>query len=171
VEIQVRTPLIFRDNREALTEFLRGLGYEPSTESPTEEPGFSLEDASDPRLTPREKEVLRLMAEGHTYWEITEMLHVGSGVVGAHAENIMKKLQHGRPELAHRYSSEPGGAFVLWLADTVRAAAAEELAQAVAGWMPEHLRLISCGGTVRVIFGADDKPLAEVPIEEDDANE
>ena len=169
MEIQVRTPLIFADQREALAEFLRGLGYEPSTE---EVPRFSLEDASDPRLTPREKEVLRLMAEGHTYWEITEMLYLGSGTVGSHAENIVKKLQQSRPELAHCYNSVPGRVFVLWLADTVGVSAAEELAEAVAGWIYEHVRTNSLGGAARVIYGEDDETLAEAPIfEEDDIEE
>ena len=168
MEIQVRTPLIFPDQRQALAEFLRALGYEPSTE---EEPGFRLEDASDPRLTPREKEVLRLMAEGHAYWDITEMLGLGSGTVGAHAENVVRKLQQSRRALARCYNSEPGRVFVLWLADTVGTSAAEELAQAVAGWMHEHVRNVSLGGTVRVIYGEDDNPLAEVPIFEDDSNE
>ncbi len=171
MQIQVRTPLIFPDHREALAEFLRGLGYEPSTEALVYDPGFSREDASEPRLTPREKEVLRLMAKGHTYWEITEMLHLGSGTVAAHAENIVKKLRHGRPEPARWYAFEPGRALVLWLPDTVGAAAAEELARAVAGWMLEHLGLFLDGGTVRVIYGDDDRVLAEVPIEEDDTDE
>ena len=145
------------------------MGYEPSTE---EVPRFSLEDASDPRLTPREKEVLRLMAEGHTYWEITEMLYLGSGTVGSHAENIVKKLQQSRPELAHCYNSVPGRVFVLWLADTVGVSAAEELAEAVAGWIYEHVRTNSLGGAARVIYGEDDETLAEAPIfEEDDIEE
>jgi DNA-binding CsgD family transcriptional regulator len=67
------------DQREAPAEFLLGLGYEPSTQ---EVPRFGLEDASDPRLTPREAEVLRLMAKGYTHWDITEMLYLGSGMVG-----------------------------------------------------------------------------------------
>jgi DNA-binding CsgD family transcriptional regulator len=171
VEIQVRTPLIFPDNREAIAVFLRRLGYEPSTESLNEEPGFSLEDASEPRLTPREKEVLRLMPKGHTYWEITEMLRLGSGVVAAHGEGIMKKLQHRRPEVAHWYIPEDGRTFVLWLAGTVGTAAADELARAVAEWIQEHVPMRGWGGTVRIIYGPDDKALAEVPIEADDADE
>ena len=171
VKVQVRTPLIFPDNREALAEFLRGLGYDPSTKSPTEEPGFSLEDASDPRLTPRQREVVRLMAKGHTYWEITEMLDLGSGVVAAQGEGIMKLLQHRRPEVANWYIPEDGRAFVLWLGGTVGTAEADELARAVAEWIREHVRMRGWGGTVRIIYGPHDKRLVEVPIEEDDPND
>ena len=167
VEIQVRTPLIFPDNREALDEFLRGLGYDPSTESPTEEPSFSLEDASDPRLTPRQREVVRLMAKGHTYWEITEMLDLGSGVVATQGEGIMKLLQHRRPEVSNWYIPEDGRAFVLWLGGTVATAAADELARGVAEWIREHVPMRGWGGTVRIIYGPHDKRLVEVPIEED----
>ena len=173
VEVQVRTPLIFPDHREALAEFIRGLGYEPSTESPIGEPSFvDLVGASKPRLTLREEEILRLMAKGHTYREITETLRMGSRTVGTQVQNIIHKLRlRQRLEQASWYNPEPGRAFVLWLAGNVGAAAAEELAQAVAGWIREHLARIRRGGTVRVIYGPDDKPLAEVPIEEDDANE
>jgi DNA-binding CsgD family transcriptional regulator len=169
VEVHVRTPLIFPDDREALAELLRGLGYEPSTE---EVPRFSLDDARDPRLTPREEEVLRLMAEGYTYWEIGDMLYVATGTVRMHGKRILEKLQlRRRSELARWYMPEAGRAFVLWLAGTVGAAAAQELAQAVAGWLGDHQTRIRRGGAVRVVYGPDDKALAEVPIEADDADE
>jgi hypothetical protein len=66
---------------------------------------------------------------------------------------------------------EAGRAFFLWLAGTVRAAAAQELAQAVPGWQGDHLTRIRRGGAVRVVYGPEDKALAEVPIEADDADE
>ena len=169
MEVHVRTPLIFPDDREALAELLRGLGYEPSTE---EVPSFSLEGASDPRLTPREKEVLRLMARGYTYREIGDMLHVATGTVRTQGKRILEKLKlRRRSELARWYMPEAGRAFVLWLAGNVGAAAAQELAQAVAGWLGDHLRPVRRGGAVRVVYGPDDKALAEVPIEADDADE
>jgi DNA-binding CsgD family transcriptional regulator len=155
VEIQVRTQLLHPDNQEALAEFLRGLGYEPSV------------DASEPRLTPREMEVLRLMASGYTSWQIANRLAIATGTVRTHVQNIMTKLQlRRRSDLPRWYIPKAGGAFLLWLADEVGAAAAEELAQAVAGWIREHLRRLSHRGTVRVIYGADDKLLAEVPIDQ-----
>src|SRR6266508_1024418 len=110
VEVHVRTPLIFPDDREALAELLRGLGYEPSTE---EVPSFSLEGASDPRLTPREKEVLRLMARGYTYRESGDMLHVATGTVRTQGKRFLEKLKlRRRSELARWYMPEAGRAFV-----------------------------------------------------------
>jgi DNA-binding CsgD family transcriptional regulator len=53
----------------------------------------SLEDASEPRLTRREKGIPRLVARGYTYREITDMLVVGSGVVRTHVQHIFTKLQ------------------------------------------------------------------------------
>ena len=168
MEVHVRTPLVFADDREALAELLRGLGYEPSTE---DVPRFSLEDASDPRLTPREKEVLGLMAQGYTYWEIASRLQIATGTVRIQGKRILEKLQlRRRSELTRWYMPEAGRAFVLWLAGTVEAAAAQKLAQAVAGWLGEHLTRFRRGAAVRVVYGPDDKALAEVPIEADDAD-
>jgi hypothetical protein len=102
MEVQVRTVLL-PDNRASLSEFLRGLGYEPSSAPPIEKRG----------------------------------------------------------------AGEVGAVFVLWLAGVVGSAAAEELAGAVAAWIRDHLPNRRAGGTVRVIYGPDDKPLAEVEIDED----
>ncbi len=44
-------------------------------------------------LTPREREILQLMAEFHSYREISQLLHVSEGTVRAHAANIMQKAQ------------------------------------------------------------------------------
>ena len=44
------------------------------------------------RLTPREREVLQLIAEGHTSSEIAEILHVTVKTVGHHRTNLMGKL-------------------------------------------------------------------------------
>jgi DNA-binding CsgD family transcriptional regulator len=66
----------------------------------------SLEDASEPRLTRREKEILRLVAKGYTYREMTDMLVVGSGVVRTNVERIKKKLQlRQRSELVRWYAT------------------------------------------------------------------
>jgi DNA-binding NarL/FixJ family response regulator len=51
------------------------------------------EDASRVGLTLREREVVRLVAEGYTYWEITDTLAVGSGFVRACVDCIYWKLQ------------------------------------------------------------------------------
>ena len=59
----------------------------------------SSEDSYD-RLTPREREVLQLIAEGHTGPEIAEMLHVSVKTVSHHRTNLMNKLDiHSTAEL------------------------------------------------------------------------
>jgi DNA-binding NarL/FixJ family response regulator len=43
-------------------------------------------------LTPREREVLQLLAEGHSAQEIAARLHVSVKTVGTHREHLMQKL-------------------------------------------------------------------------------
>ena len=43
-------------------------------------------------LTPRQREVLQLVAEGHTTREIAELLHLGVKTVETHRTNIMRQL-------------------------------------------------------------------------------
>ena len=58
------------------------------------------EETGRPRLTEREKEVLRLIAEGKSSKEIAEMLCLSVKTVMAHRTNIMEKLDiHSRTEL------------------------------------------------------------------------
>jgi DNA-binding CsgD family transcriptional regulator len=67
---------------------------------------MSLEDDSEPRLTAREQDILKLIAEGYTYQEITDMLVVGSGVVRTMVGRIKKKLQlRRRSELVRWYAN------------------------------------------------------------------
>jgi len=49
-------------------------------------------DASDSPLTPRETEVLRLVADGIGNAEIAERLFIGLGTVKAHVRDILEKL-------------------------------------------------------------------------------
>ena len=44
------------------------------------------------RLTPREREVLQLIAEGKTHQETADVLHISVRTVDTHCNNIMKKL-------------------------------------------------------------------------------
>lgn len=48
--------------------------------------------ASASVLSPREREVLQLLAEGYTAKQISEMLHMGTNTVQTHRRNIMEKL-------------------------------------------------------------------------------
>jgi DNA-binding CsgD family transcriptional regulator len=56
-----------------------------------------------PELTPRELEVARLVAAGHTNTEIAELLNIGRRTVATHLERIYRRLDIGsRAELARR---------------------------------------------------------------------
>ena len=58
-------------------------------------------DDSYTLLTEREREVLQLVAEGHTNREIGDELHISVKTAAVHRTNIMNKLrsaQHGRPD-------------------------------------------------------------------------
>ena len=66
------------------------------------------EETGRPRLTEREKEVLRLIAEGKSSKEIAEMLYLSVKTVMAHRTNIMEKLDiHSRTELV-KYAIRQG---------------------------------------------------------------
>ena len=59
-------------------------------------------------LTPREREVLKLVAEGHTNREIADYLGISVKTVENHRANLMRKLDlHDRTELA-RYAIKIG---------------------------------------------------------------
>lgn len=65
-------------------------------------------EEGQPRLTEREKEVLRLIAEGKTNKEIAEILYLSVKTVMAHRTNIMEKLDlHSRTELV-KYAIRQG---------------------------------------------------------------
>jgi len=67
-----------------------------------------LEEEGHPRLTGREKEVLRLLAEGKSNKEIAELLYLSIKTVMAHRSNIMEKLDiHSRTELV-KYAIRQG---------------------------------------------------------------
>ena len=53
-------------------------------------------------LTPREREVMKLLAEGHTVRKIADILGVSMKTVDAHKFNLMRKLGlHNKAELVH----------------------------------------------------------------------
>lgn len=53
-------------------------------------------------LTPREREIMKLLAEGHTVRKIANMLSVSMKTVEAHKFNLMRKLDiHNKAELVH----------------------------------------------------------------------
>lgn len=64
---------------------------------------------SDPeldRLTPRELEVMRLLARGYAYKEIAAELFIGTKTVGTHASNVLRKLQLSNRHQLTRWAAE-----------------------------------------------------------------
>lgn len=69
-------------------------------ESTIELPGHLLHGETLDTLTPREREVLQLVAEGHTNKEIADILFVSVKTVETHRLNLMNKLDmHDRTDL------------------------------------------------------------------------
>jgi DNA-binding CsgD family transcriptional regulator len=71
--------------------------------------------AASPALTPREREVLRLLAAGRTDREIADALFVSRRTVNSHVANILGKLgvrsrREAAALVAHRPSPDPGPA-------------------------------------------------------------
>ncbi|MGQ0843306.1 MAG: response regulator [Sporichthyaceae bacterium] len=65
-------------------------------------------DAEAPELTPREIEVLRLVAKARSYKQIAEELVISHRTVQNHVQNTLRKLQlHNRVELV-RYAIDQG---------------------------------------------------------------
>ena len=63
-------------------------------------------DAELDELTPREREVLQLIARGYMYKEIAARLHLSVKTVESHVSNVLRKLQLStRHELA-RWATE-----------------------------------------------------------------
>jgi DNA-binding NarL/FixJ family response regulator len=59
-------------------------------------------------LSAREREVLQLVARGHTYKEIGEELHIADKTVENHVRNILGKLHLSRRQELVRYALEHG---------------------------------------------------------------
>ena len=55
-------------------------------------------------LTPREKEVLRLLARGYTYKEIAEELFISVKTVETHASNVLRKTQQSNRHALTRWA-------------------------------------------------------------------
>jgi DNA-binding NarL/FixJ family response regulator len=63
---------------------------------------------SEPGLTPRETEVLKLVAKGYTYREIAEKLFLSTKTVQNHVQNILTKLQLRKRYELMRYAIQRG---------------------------------------------------------------
>jgi two-component system nitrate/nitrite response regulator NarL len=72
-------------SQQEVIEALRLIGRERES---TREARFAID-----KLTPREREVLRALAEGLSDKEIAQRLHLGVGTVYSHVANILSKLE------------------------------------------------------------------------------
>jgi DNA-binding NarL/FixJ family response regulator len=89
-------------SREELTDAIRRVGEGDAVFSPRLA-GFVLDafrdgdpvgsDAELDTLTPREREVLQLIARGYRYKEIAARLHLSVKTVEAHVSSVLRKLQ------------------------------------------------------------------------------
>jgi len=73
--------------RRALDAVLRGERYIDPLVS-----GALLSDGADPTLTKREREVLRLIADGNSYEEVAKTLFISPETVRTHVGNAVQKL-------------------------------------------------------------------------------
>ena len=70
--------------------------------------GDFLERGPQPELTPREQEIVKLIAEAYTNKEIAEILHLSEKTVESHRANVLQKLgMRDRVELV-RYAIRQG---------------------------------------------------------------
>ena len=90
-----------RDGEPAFTPSLAGLVL-------SEFRRVASKDPSEPVLTPRENEVLKLVAKGYTYREIAEQLFISVKTVQNHVQNILTKLQLRKRYELMRYAIRRG---------------------------------------------------------------
>jgi DNA-binding NarL/FixJ family response regulator len=71
--------------------------------------GDARSDASDvDQLTPREQEVLRLIARGYLYKEVAHNLGISAKTVEAHVASVLRKLQFTNRHELSRWAMEQG---------------------------------------------------------------
>lgn len=90
-----------REGEPVFTSPLAGLVLSEFRRVATKEEG-------EPGLTPRENEVLRLVAKGYTYREIAERLFISQKTVQNHVQNILTKLQLRKRYELMRYAIQRG---------------------------------------------------------------
>jgi DNA-binding NarL/FixJ family response regulator len=65
-------------------------------------------EAGEPGISPRENDVLRLVAKGYTYREIAGKLFISEKTVQNHVQNILRKLQLKKRYELMRYAIQKG---------------------------------------------------------------
>jgi DNA-binding NarL/FixJ family response regulator len=74
-----------------------------ATTVPEDRPSF---DPELDQLTPREREVLRLIARGYTYREIAKELYISTKTVETHVSSVLRKLQLSTRHQLARWATE-----------------------------------------------------------------
>ena len=69
-------------------------------------PGQPSLDPELDQLTPREREVLRLIARGYTYKEIARELFISAKTVESHVSSVLRKLQLSTRHQLTRWATE-----------------------------------------------------------------
>jgi DNA-binding NarL/FixJ family response regulator len=69
-------------------------------------PGPPSQDPELDQLTPREREVLRLIARGYTYKEIARELYISAKTVESHVSSVLRKLQLSTRHQLTRWATE-----------------------------------------------------------------
>jgi DNA-binding NarL/FixJ family response regulator len=90
-----------RDGEPVFTSSLAGLVL-------TEFRRVASGESGEPGLSPRENEVLRLVAKGYTYREIAEKLFISVKTVQNHVQNILTKLRLRKRYELMRYAIQKG---------------------------------------------------------------
>ena len=90
-----------RDGEPVFTPSLAGLVLSEFRRIATNDP-------TEPALTARENEVLKLVAKGYTYREIGEKLFISTKTVQNHVQNILTKLQLKKRYELMRYAIQKG---------------------------------------------------------------
>jgi DNA-binding NarL/FixJ family response regulator len=68
-------------------------------------PGTGLDPELD-QLSPREREVLRLIARGYTYKEVAQDLTISAKTVESHVSSVLRKLQLSSRHQLTRWATE-----------------------------------------------------------------
>ena len=90
---------------KACRDVLRGARVAPPR---TERSGGEPHRPAPGALTPRETEVVKLIAEGHTAREIASILHIADKTVDRHRENVFEKLGVGDRVALTRFAIREG---------------------------------------------------------------
>jgi DNA-binding NarL/FixJ family response regulator len=85
---------------------LAGFVLDAFAAAPEEAPDLPVLDAELDQITPREREVLRLIARGYTYKEIARELFISIKTVESHVSSVLRKLQLSTRHQLTRWATE-----------------------------------------------------------------